>query len=176
MSDEDGELFYLPGAEGGGPGEMPGLPPPRRPAAPPETPEETTMELPVIPERVSAAETVQGITVPETVMPDAPARTGTGVQEQGAEGGAGALMVAAPLAVALAALRGMASAAADRRQRRMAEYAAAAPLREARMQAKVARLEQAAKHTQSMRALGDQAREARAKAHSPSGAGGSSGG
>lgn len=177
MSD-DGELINFPAREGGLSG-MPGLPPPRR-SAPEETPEETTMELPVIPERESAADSAAAVMAAEAPMPGLPGTVGS--PPAAGHGGAGALIVAAPLAVALAAMRGMATAVSDWRQRRMAEHAEAAPLREARMKAKVAGLEQKAEHALAMKKLGDQASQARAKSSVPSSqeygrkAGGSGGG
>jgi hypothetical protein len=172
MSDDDGELFYFP-TRGEDLGGMPGLPPPR-PVVPPESPEETTMELPVIPDRVHAADHAAAVTAAEPMpVPD----TFRGEGPQPPAHGAGALMVAAPLAVGLAALRGMATVVSGWHERRMAEHAEAAPLREARVKAQVGHLQQRAEHALAMRKLGDQGRQALAKSNLPSGeSGGKTGG
>ncbi|WP_059256790.1 MULTISPECIES: hypothetical protein [Streptomyces] len=77
--------------------------------------------------------------------------------------GVAALGLAATLAIALAALRGTATALTDWRQRRMERAEELAPLREARLKHKLAGEEAAAKHALAMQSIGDKAAQKRGK-------------
>ncbi|MFF0170242.1 hypothetical protein [Streptomyces prasinus] len=71
--------------------------------------------------------------------------------------GVAALGLAATLAIALAALRGTATALTDWRQRRQERAEELAPLREARIKHRLAGEEAAAKHALAMQGIGDKA-------------------
>ncbi|MFE2689325.1 hypothetical protein [Streptomyces mirabilis] len=71
--------------------------------------------------------------------------------------GIAALGLAATLAIALAALRGTATALTDWRQRRQERAEELAPLREARLKHRLAGEEAAAKHSLAMQGIGDKA-------------------
>ncbi|MEU3433064.1 hypothetical protein [Streptomyces sp. NPDC006863] len=77
--------------------------------------------------------------------------------------GVAALGLAATLAIALAALRGTATALTDWRQRRQERAVELAPLREARLKHQLAGEEAAAKHSLAMQGLGDKAAQKRGK-------------
>ncbi|WP_331718712.1 hypothetical protein [Streptomyces sp. NBC_00212] len=77
--------------------------------------------------------------------------------------GVAALGLAATLAIALAALRGTATALADWRQRRQERAEELAPLREARLKHRLAGEEAAAKHSLAMQGIGDKAAQKRGK-------------
>ena len=77
--------------------------------------------------------------------------------------GVAALGLAATLAIALAALRGTATALTDWRQRRQERALELAPLREARLKHRLAGEEAAAKHSLAMQGLGDKAAQKRGK-------------
>ncbi|MFF4173632.1 hypothetical protein [Streptomyces sp. NPDC001744] len=92
----------------------------------------------------------------------APARRDDGDGE--ADGpGVAALGLAATLAIALAALRGTATAVTDWRQRRQERAEELAPLREARLKHRLANEEAAAKHSVAMQGIGDKAAQKRGK-------------
>ncbi|MCX4481978.1 hypothetical protein OOK44_36995 [Streptomyces cellulosae] len=91
-----------------------------------------------------------------------PARRDAGDDE--ADGpGVAALGLAATLAIALAALRGTATALTDWRQRRQERAEELAPLREARLKHRLAGEEAAAKHALAMQSIGDKAAQQRGK-------------
>ncbi|MFJ8896753.1 hypothetical protein ACIRCZ_19380 [Leifsonia sp. NPDC102414] len=77
--------------------------------------------------------------------------------------GVAALGLAATLAIALAALRGTATALTDWRQRRQERAEELAPLREARLKHRLAGEEAAAKHSLAMQGIGDKAAQKRGK-------------
>ncbi|GAA3312134.1 hypothetical protein GCM10020295_83170 [Streptomyces cinereospinus] len=77
--------------------------------------------------------------------------------------GVAALGLAATLAIALAALRGTATALTDWRQRRQERAEELAPLREARLKHRLAGEEAAAKHALAMQSIGDKAAQQRSK-------------
>ncbi|MFH8620134.1 hypothetical protein ACH4E8_34340 [Streptomyces sp. NPDC017979] len=186
MSDDDeGVVHHLPTrrepASPVGPPGLPPLPPPRRVGPVEETPEETTLELPVVPDRVSAADDAARIgeaTRTTTSMPGLP-DTFRSSPAATAEppAGAGALAAAAPLAVALAVLRTVITTIDDWRQRRADAHTESAPLREAKMKAKVATADQRAGHVLKMQELANKLRQAQAQQKTvPSGGSAGSGG
>lgn len=123
-----------------------------------------------------------GLTVPQFVLPPAPApglppapgylpdtfRTAPAGGDDPLGPGLGALSIAAVLAVAVAALRGTATFLQDRRQRRLARDTQTSALREARMKQRLAAEEAAGKHTLAMQGLRDKQAQQRTKNRVPS--------
>ncbi|MBX7471260.1 hypothetical protein K1Y80_34950 [Streptomyces sp. MAG02] len=165
---------------------IPGAPPPAPPASPPAEPPPPTSGpeaddggavVPAPRRRRSAADSLAGLT---PTLPPTPSSTGpTGTVALRSEGtvparrdddsgeadgpGVAALGLAATLAIALAALRGTATAVADWRQRRQERAEELAPLREARLKHRLAGEEAAAKHAVAMQGIGDKAAQKRGK-------------
>ncbi|GAA2965143.1 hypothetical protein GCM10010518_59680 [Kitasatospora cinereorecta] len=167
---------------------IPGAPPPAPPAppaeppSPPSGPETGGGDGMVVPtrRRRSAADSLADLT---PALPPTPASTGTAgtagtvaLRSEGttparredgdaeADGpGVAALGLAATLAIALAALRGTATALTDWRQRRQERAEELAPLREARLKHRLAGEEAAAKHSLAMQGIGDKAAQKRGK-------------
>ncbi|WP_309049142.1 hypothetical protein [Streptomyces sp.] len=127
--------------------------------------------------RRSVADSLADLT---PALPPAPGSTGTAgtvalrseatapARQDGGDGeadgpGVAALGLAATLAIALAALRGTATALTDWRQRRQERAEELAPLREARLKHRLAGEEAAAKHAVAMQSIGDKAAQQRSK-------------
>ncbi|WUU86484.1 hypothetical protein OG790_34160 (plasmid) [Streptomyces cellulosae] len=127
--------------------------------------------------RRSVADSLADLT---PALPPAPGSTGTAgtvalrsegtapARQDGGDGeadgpGVAALGLAATLAIALAALRGTATALTDWRQRRQERAEELAPLREARLKHRLAGEEAAAKHALAMQSIGDKAAQQRSK-------------
>lgn len=126
--------------------------------------------------RRSVADSLADLT---PALPPAPGSTGTAAvalrsegvapaRQDGGDGeadgpGVAALGLAATLAIALAALRGTATALTDWRQRRQERAEELAPLREARLKHRLAGEEAAAKHALAMQSIGDKAAQQRNK-------------
>ncbi|MFE1075155.1 hypothetical protein ACFW5W_28550 [Streptomyces sp. NPDC058783] len=126
--------------------------------------------------RRSAADSLADLTPALPPTPAAAGATGTvalrsegtapAVQDDDGEAdgpGIAALGLAATLAIALAALRGTATAVTDWRQRRQERAEEQAPLREARLKHRLAGEEAAAKHSLAMQGIGDKAAQRRGK-------------
>ncbi|MEW1723874.1 hypothetical protein [Streptomyces sp. NPDC093109] len=180
MDDDEDRTVLTFRPRGAVPPGLPPLPdddedPPTPPAAPPPSPADEPgsggADLVAARTRRSAADSLAALTAGPPSLPplpsDGPATTTVALRSEGlgdGEGGRdpeapglGALGLSAVLAVALAALRGTATAVQDWRQRRLEHEAETAPLREARLKHRLAAEEAHAKHALAMAGLNDQA-------------------
>ncbi|MFI0901848.1 hypothetical protein [Streptomyces sp. NPDC020983] len=159
-------------------GASPGLPPipgglpPAPPDPPPSPPTGGDGEV-VVPSRRrrSAAESLAALDAPLPPVPGsggAVALRSEGVaarrDDDEADGpGVAALGLAATLAIALAALRGTVTVLTDFRERRQERAVELAPLREARLKARLAGVEARAKHQLAMQDIGGKSAQSRVK-------------